>query len=163
MELPIDGTSVCINGTELMVYRTGDVYRKFKKIGWKIVKNSANMPDGYNRIGCGGKMYLRHRIIAYAYLGLNIEDTAQCIDHINGNKIDNTVDNLRIVSNQENQHNHTKAKGYCWNKSVNKWQAEIKINYKVIYIGLYFTEEEARDAYLEAKRIHHPTAPHYGK
>lgn len=158
MNYPSDGVSVTVNSQKLMVYRNGDVWRLLKKGDWRYVENTAN-DNGYNRIKCGSKKVTRHRIIAYAYLNLDITNTITCIDHIDGNRINNHVDNLRIVSNQENQHNQTKAKGYCWKKSRNKWEAKIKLNNKTIYIGLFETEDNARHAYLEAKKIYHPTAP----
>ena len=77
------------------------------------------------------------------------------IDHINGVRDDNRIVNLRSVSRNENQWNRTKAKGYTWRKRENKWQAQIKINKKDIYLGYYNTEQEARSAYLAAKEIYH--------
>ena len=98
------------------------------------------------------KMYNIHRIIAYAYLGLDINNPKTQVDHINRDKLDNQVSNLRIVSNQENQFNKN-VKGYT--KRGNKYQAIIKINGKKIYLGTYETEAEANNAYLIAKQIHH--------
>ena len=139
-----------------------DLYIVKTKKGWKIVHNTSNS-YGYNTISCGNKMYMRHRIIAYAYLGLDIGDTSKEVDHINGNRIDNTVDNIRIVSHHENNHNRTTAKGYSWNKKANKWRSRIRLNNKIIHLGCYHSEEDARNAYLEAKKVYHPSAPHYEK
>jgi hypothetical protein len=77
------------------------------------------------------------------------------LDHINGNKIDNRICNLRSISTQENQFNQIKAKGYSWHKRDKKWQARIKINQKQIHLGLFEKEEDARAAYLEAKEKYH--------
>ena len=124
----------------------------------------AFMPwNGYNIVNCCKKRYRRHRIIAYAYLNLDIDDLTQEIDHINGNRICNHVDNLRIVSRQHNCHNYTKAKGYTWNKSRNMWYAKIKLNNKSIHLGCFENEDDARAAYLQAKLIHHPSCPAYEK
>jgi len=83
------------------------------------------------------------------------------VDHKNHNKADNRKSNLRITTQSINQHNRT-AKGYCWDKYANKWKAYIKIpNKKSLHLGLYNTEDEARAAYLEAKKKYHPTAPHH--
>ena len=81
------------------------------------------------------------------------------IDHINGVRHDNRRSNLRIVTPQENSHNYPSAKGYYWNKRDRTYQAQIKIDKKLIYLGLYNTEDEARAAYLAAKKIYHPTSP----
>ena len=161
MNLPPDGIQCTVNSQKLMVYRCGDVWRLLKNGDWRFVKNTANHSDGYNQVGCGNKTYRRHRIIAYAYLNLDIDDASQCIDHINGYKLCNHVDNLRIVPHEINMQNMTKAKGYYWNKFHNKWMAHIKLNRKKIYLGYYNTPEEARAAYLAAKLIYHPSAPIY--
>jgi len=163
MNLPPDGVHVTVKGQELIVYRCGDIYRLLKNGDWKFVNNTA-MCNGYNRFGCcNNKIVMRHRVIAYAYLNLDIDDATKQIDHINGNKLCNHVDNLRIVSHQENHHNRTTAKGYCFHKRDKKWHARIRVNNKQIHLGLFNTEEEARQAYLEAKLKFHPTAPVYEK
>ena len=76
------------------------------------------------------------------------------IDHINVNSLDNRIENLRILTNQQNQWNN-KAKGYYWNKADKNWRAQIKINNKSKYLGSFTEEEDARQAYLNAKEIHH--------
>jgi len=159
MNLPADGVQVTVNSQMLMVYRCGDVFRLMKNGDWRLVKNTANHNKGYNTILCNGKQYLRHRIIAYAYLNLDIDDTIKHIDHINGDRVCNHIDNLRTVTHQENQHNRTTTKGHHWHKHANKWAAQISVNSKSIHLGLYDTAEEARAAYLAAKLIYHPSAP----
>ncbi len=76
------------------------------------------------------------------------------LDHFNRIKNDNRISNLRILTNQQNLFN-TNAKGYCWDKNAKKWRSQIKLNGKQIHLGLFKTEEEARQSYLEAKKIHH--------
>ena len=97
----------------------------------QLVKNTDNDGKGYNQINCNRIQYFRHRIIAYAYLGLDIDNPKLMIDHINHDKLNNCVDNLRLVSNQQNQFNKN-AKGYCLHKSSQKYQASIKLNGKNI-------------------------------
>lgn len=77
------------------------------------------------------------------------------IDHINGVKDDNRISNLRDVTHQHNQWNQTKAKGYTWRKQNQKWQSQIKVDGKVISLGCFDTESEARQSYLDAKKIYH--------
>tara|TARA_R110000772_G_scaffold149650_2_gene260362 strand:+ start:1210 stop:1674 length:465 start_codon:yes stop_codon:yes gene_type:complete len=98
------------------------------------------------------KLYKIHRIIAYTYLGLDINNPKTQVDHINRNRLDNQLSNLRIVSNQENGFNKN-VKGYT--KSGKKYKARIKINGKQIQLGTFETEAEAHNAYLIAKQIHH--------
>jgi len=144
-------------------YRDGVVERlnkSFKPPKWTIVENTANDGnDGYNQIRINGKNIYRHRLITFCFLDLeNIVSESgadDCIDHINGNKLDNRVVNLKITTMQGNNQNRTRAKGYYWNKDKKKWHAQIYLNYKNIFLGYYTTEEEARQAYLTAKEKYH--------
>lgn len=92
-----------------------------------------------------------HQFIFYKAYGKVVD----CIDHINGNKTDNRIENLRDVTQQQNQHNRTTAKGYSWNKLEKKWKAHIRLNNKGIHLGTFDKEEDAREAYLNAKEIYH--------
>jgi hypothetical protein len=83
------------------------------------------------------------------------KEIVEQIDHIDGNPLNNSISNLRPVNNQQNHFNLTRAKGYCFNKKRGRYQSRIKINNKEIFLGLYETEQEARQAYLEAKKIYH--------
>lgn len=77
-------------------------------------------------------------------------------DHINGNGLDNRRSNLRECSMTENNRNlkksiknmSSKYKGIY--KANDKWAARITVDYKVHYLGVYTTEEEAAEAYNKA-------------
>jgi len=147
---------------ELRCYRNGKVERlskNFKTPKWTIVENTANHKGEYNIIGINGKIILRHRIIAFCFLGLeNIigkSGADDCIDHMNGIPLDNRIENLKITTQQGNHQNRTRAKGYSWDKNAKKWKAKICVNYKQIHLGLYDTEEDAQQAYLNAKLKYH--------
>ena len=85
------------------------------------------------------------------------------IDHINGDESDNRLVNLRDTSKSVNQQNKRNPRsdnksgfmGVCWHKGAGKWRAQITVNGKVIYLGLYETTEAAHAAYLRAKRELH--------
>jgi len=143
---------------EIRCYRDGKVERKFKKKGWKIVENNDNH-YGYNVIEINKKKILRHRLIAYCFLGLddivgNREKT-NVIDHIDGNKLNNSVINLRITNQSVNCQNRKNVKGYYFNKQKNKYQAYIMVNGKNQYLKCYHNKEDAGQAYSNAKKIHH--------
>ena len=140
----------------LRCYRTGVVERLIKQKGWRVVENTENNNYGYNVISIDGKILYRHRLIAYCWLGLSDIDGGNHIDdidHIDGHPLNNAVSNLRIVTHQQNHWNRTRAKGYT--KRGNKWEARIKVNQKTIYLGNFDNEIDARNAYLNAKRIYH--------
>lgn len=139
---------------KLRVYRDGTVERWFNESRWKTIKNSNNS-RGYNIINIENTTISRHRLVAHCFLDVNINDSKILIDHINGNKLDNNVKNLRPVNNAQNQWNTTKRKGYTFNSNCNKYEAQIYVNKKKIYLGLFNTAEEAHQAYLNAKAIHH--------
>lgn len=77
------------------------------------------------------------------------------IDHINNDRSDNRISNLRVVTQQKNMFNQPKARGFHLKKDCNKFESYIKVNQKKIYLGLYETEKEAHQAYLDAKKIYH--------
>lgn len=85
------------------------------------------------------------------------------IDHINGNKSDNRIANLRVVTNSQNKQNITKPEnntsglmGVSFHKASMKWRATIKLNGKSTHIGLFESTDAAYSAYLDAKRELHP-------
>ena len=128
---------------------TGLIYSRFKN------NITSKYQNGYIQI----KIVLNkkiHQITGhqFAWYYVNKECVEQ-LDHINGVRDDNRICNLRSVTNQQNQWNQLNAKGYCWQKNAKKWKSQIKINKKVIYLGLFNTEQEARNAYLAAKEIYH--------
>jgi len=110
-------------------------------------------PRGYILFYFNNVKYYVHRIILTKYLGREIKEGYHC-DHINHNKSDNRISNLRELSNQENtQHqqlssrNTSGFKGVCWQKDRKKWRARITLNKKELHIGYFDTKEEAYSAY----------------
>ena len=97
--------------------------------------------------------YYVHRIILTKYLEREIKPDYKA-DHINHNKSDNRISNLRELNHQENtQHqqlssrNTSGYKGVSWNKPANKWIAHVMLNKKRIHLGLFDTKEDAYSAY----------------
>lgn len=77
------------------------------------------------------------------------------VDHINGNKLDNRRENLRICTEIENMRNKklygTNKSGFMGvYKSRNKWTAQITINYKNIFLGRFDTAIDAARSRDEA-------------
>lgn len=80
------------------------------------------------------------------------KEVVDCIDHINGFKDDNRIENLRSVTQQQNTFN-SKSKGYYWKGE--KWVSQIMIDDKLIHLGSFYNEEDASQAYQDAKKKHH--------
>ncbi len=77
-------------------------------------------------------------------------------DHINHITLDNKTSNLRIVTHQQNTLNRKNpARGYYWHKAAKKYLAQIIVDDKCIYLGLFCTSEKAHIAYLQAKIKYH--------
>ncbi len=125
---------------------TGDI----RGMKGNIIKKK--LADGY--IFCciylDKKQYglLAHRLAWYLHYG---ELPTNHLDHVDGSPSNNKIENLRDVTHQQNHFNRTTAKGYHWNKQCKKFQAYIALNSKLIHLGMFDAEKEARNAYLEAK------------
>ncbi len=90
------------------------------------------------------KWFLVHRLVGYAFLGTPNDNAV--IDHIDRNKHNNKVENLRWTTQQQNLWNKT-YKGYSIRPS-GRYEVKIRDNTgKKIYIGTYDTEQEASEAY----------------
>jgi hypothetical protein len=113
--------------------------------------------DGYLMVSLSkdGKVKTKkiHRLVAEAYLD-NYSDVLQ-VDHIDNVRTNNCVNNLRMVTSQQNHFNRTNTKGYYWNKKKKKWLAQIGINGKQHHLGYFVNEDDARQAYLDAKEKMH--------
>ena len=151
-------------GTRFSICDEGKVYRQSitKTKRWIRIDNLTPDSDGYILVGLrkNGKLkkFLLHRIVYNLYHpSWNIMNNSKynCIDHIDGIPSNNHIDNLRVVTHQENHFNETKAKGYYFNKASGKFQAQILLNGKNKFLGYFEKEEDARRAYAEAKLIYH--------
>ena len=111
------------------------------------------LKDGYIRIKFNSRPYFAHRL---AWFYIYKEFPIKGLDHVNRNREDNRLSNLREASISENNQNRN-SKGYYWYGARNMWRSKIVVYDKVIYLGFFKTEEEARAAYLKAKREYHLT------
>ena len=108
--------------------------------------------NGYRQITVHGRKYQAHRL---AILALTGEWPAADVDHINGNRTDNSAANLRCVPralNMQNQHtiqgrSKTGVRGVSWHKAAAKWVARIGRQ----HLGLYATIQEASAARQRAE------------
>jgi hypothetical protein len=117
--------------------------------------------DGYVVITYKRKGYPAHRIAWAIHYG-KWPDTF--LDHINGNRADNRIENLREATralNMQNQRAAMKSNkssgvlGVHYFKQTSRWRATICIDGKNRHLGYYATSQEASDAYIEHKRKLH--------
>jgi hypothetical protein len=115
-------------------------------------------PQGYRYIQLNGRKYAAHRLIWFIEYGCF---PSLFIDHIDGNKLNNHISNLREVTIKQNtenrgaqKNNKIGIKGVSYNKKLKKYVAQIQhqgINY---YLGLHETPEQAKLAYqIKAKEL----------
>lgn len=130
--------------------QTGEVFSHTGK-----VRKSVNS-DGYThcQIGFADKSKKNitisaHRFIYYCEKG----EIKGEIDHINGIRNDNRIENLRDLTKFENQQNRTTAKGVYWHKKTKKWTTKIVKNGKTTWGGYYDTIEETQIEYKRLKSL----------
>jgi len=101
-----------------------------------------------------------HRVILSRMVGCELLRTEHC-DHISGNGLDNRRENLRICTNAENSRNRksqrgssSQYKGASWRKDSEKWQSNIQVDGKTLYLGCFTSEVQAAKAYDAAALKH---------
>jgi len=125
----------------------------------KIIKGSLN-EDGYRQTTLRGddigRSFMFSQIIAVAFLGHEPNGHELVVDHINGDKSDNRVENLRIVTQRDNSSTCFRSNeesfssgcvGVDWNENASKWRALIYHDGVQTHLGCYDTEIEASNAY----------------
>ena len=117
---------------------------------------TAKGTGGYHHGKIFGILYLAHRIV-WALRYEKHPDLKLEIDHINGVKTDNRINNLRLVTKNINSqnafmrcHNTSGFNGVSWHKSRKKWQPQIMIDGKSIYLGYFVHKDDAIAARMRA-------------
>lgn len=123
--------------------------------------------EGYREIRCGGNRMWAHRL-AFRMMGEVIPPRMQ-VDHINGDRADNSWSNLRLVTPQENRRNSARSKcnksghlGVTWYKPLGRWLAHIKVGYKSVNLG-YFDEMDDAVAARKAAEIKYGFHKNHGR
>ena len=106
----------------------------------------------YNDFGLG-KTKKVHKIVANTFLEEIAPTQEYVVDHIDGNKLNNNLYNLQIVTNRENttpKNKKYKTGVSYYNGRSKPYRATYKIKNKSFHIGYYKTEDEAHNSYLQA-------------
>lgn len=117
--------------------------------------------NGYIAFTLDSKKYFAHRL---AWLYVHKNHPKHDIDHIDGDRTNNKIENLRDVARSTNLENSSKAKssnkstgliGSYFHKQTGKFMSRIQVNKKDKYLGLFDTAELAHNAYMTAKKQLH--------
>jgi hypothetical protein len=153
---------------ELFEYREG-------KLFWKKVNSSRTdvigkevgclNSNGYRVTKLHGKNYFVHRLIYAMFHG----QTPSILDHIDGNTINNKIENLRPATSLQNSYNvknyksnKTGVKGVNFNKQCGKFSARCQVNKKQNWLGFFPTLELAEQAVKAFRAEHHGEFANHG-
>jgi len=149
----------CEKVKELFDYKDGELF--WKKIGPNKRTDrpaGAVNRDGYRRIKYMYKLYAVHRLV-WTYHG---NAPVAFIDHINGDVLDNRIENLRAATHSQNcmntrlrSDNTSGIKGVRWSKLKQKWIGTVGVNYKNYCAGEFDTKEKAAEAVAKLRQELH--------
>ena len=145
---------------ELFEYRDGNLYWKVKPAKQVAVGAKAGCKNsyGYCVVRVDGVLYGAHRIVFLMHHGY----LPDYIDHIDGNPLNNRIENLRQATNIENCYNRGKqsnnksgCKNVHWKAKIKHWSVEIQVNKVKRYLGIYKDFELAELVAQEARDLYH--------
>jgi hypothetical protein len=140
-------------------YQDGNLIRKIGRAGEVgQVAGCIHKGTGYIHVKIKGKAYKAHRLVFLYHHGYMPE----CVDHIDGDKTNNKIENLRAATKEENCRNQkvrstnkSGYKGVKWVEHCKKWQVEVCKNYKQLRFGMYEDLELAGLVAIEATELIH--------
>ena len=141
-------------------YRDGVLYRKSGQFAGRA---GTIHHTGYEQVKIGKKTYRTHRVIFAMHHGYMPE----MIDHIDGNKLNNRIENLREATNQQNQYNtrvnkrnKSGEKNVVWDRS--RWKVYMRVNKRMTHIGAFEDLELAQLVAVEARNKFHGEFVNHG-
>ena len=151
---------------ELFEYRDGFLFWKISRPHVKIGQKAGFSGDrGYWKITVGNRMYRAHRIIFLFHHGYLPAE----IDHIDGDRQNNKIENLRPANRSQNlvnkglsNKNTSGAKNVSWVKDRNKWEVQMYVNKKKTFVGRFDDLEVAKAAAVAFKNQHHGEFANHG-
>jgi hypothetical protein len=154
---------------DLFEYRDGELYWRNHRSNKVRAGSKAGSIDGtgYHQINIKGKVYRVHRIIYSMHYDNLTPDLL--VDHIDNNKSNNKICNLRIATSSQNscnqsmnKNNTSGVKGVCWHKQHNKWYVQVQHKGKNFYGGLFDDFEDAKQKAEQLRNQLHSTFTNHG-
>tara|TARA_R110000824_G_scaffold14829_1_gene62740 strand:- start:104 stop:577 length:474 start_codon:yes stop_codon:yes gene_type:complete len=155
MEAELNGAIIKLEDGEFYYWYVIAFGKEMKNPYWRKLTPQNN--NKYLTISINGRYFYYHRLIYFIHnQEWNIWDIGDenKIDHIDRNPNNNNIENLRIASALQNNHNRV-DKNYYWDKAKGKYSVQICVNYKKIWGGRFKTEEEAIARSKELKLKYH--------
>lgn len=123
--------------------------------------------QGYIMFRLKGVLYRAHRVI-WEFVNGELEDSVE-IDHINNDRSDNRIENLRIANRCENCQNMAKPsnntsgiKGVSWSKYHSKWECYCAVDGVKHKLGRYDSLAEAEQVVVDFRSEHHREFANHG-
>lgn len=130
-----------------------------------VIAGTLNGVTGYLQVSYRGRKYKIHRLAWLLYYGKWPDNT---VDHDNQIKTDNRIENLKDVTQAENNKNMRRWRegkliprysesgevGVHYRKDRHRWRARIKVDSKYVCLGCFSTKEEAVEARVNAERLY---------
>jgi len=166
--------TMCNKLHDLFEYRDGDLYWKVRPANRVDMSKPAGTinSDGYRMIMIKGKLYKAHRLIYQMFNEhWDIIDTSHdnSIDHADRDPLNNNIDNLRVATSSQQQHNTGEQKNNTsgesnvyWHKASGKWQVLVMSNNKSRYGGLFVNKEDAMAKAIQMRNELHGEFAYHG-
>ena len=144
---------------ELFIHRDGALFNRVRRGPLALAGQQVGSPNkwGYLQVQVDERSYRVHRVIWLMEKGRWPGE----LDHINGNRTDNRIENLREVTRQDNMRNNplssknsSGSMGVSWDSSMGKWRARLAVNRKSVHLGYFKNKSDAIAARDEANRKH---------
>ena len=139
---------------DIFCYQDGSlIWKKITGRRAKVGDIAGRQSGSYRMVGLHKRAFMEHRLIFMFHHGYFPKE----VDHIDGNKLNNRIENLREASKQENCQNQkirltnsSGVKGVSWHKANKKWIVAVCKNYKSYYCGTFEDKELAELVAMEA-------------
>ena len=151
---------------QMFEYKDGNLYRKIS-LGRTKAGDKVGFVDskGYLSVNINKKCFYLHRIIWMMQYG----EMPELLDHVDGNRQNNKIENLRLANRFENSHNKqinknntSGVKGVYWHRKAKKWAAQITKHNKHYSLGVFETKELAAEFVALAREMLHGKFANHG-
>jgi hypothetical protein len=145
--------------------RNGELYRKVTRGGSRVGSRAGHVGNrGYRIVVVNSRQYMEHRLIWI----MHGNDPVEMLDHIDGDQLNNRIENLRAVTNSENQRNQklrkdstSGIKGVSWISTRKRWSGQVWHKGKLHRAGDFKDKDECAAAVrILREKLHGEYARH---